>query len=87
MRAAAFICIAGVLLVAACKPPEKVTPPPAYATPAQVALSGAAVFIGAGDIGVCGLQGDEETAQLVDSVLKADSAAGVQSMAFTTGEA
>ena len=86
MRAATFVSIAVVLVVAACKPPEKVTPPQAYATPAQIALSGAAVFIGAGDIGVCGLQGDEETAQLVDSVLKADSAAGVPSMAFTTGD-
>jgi hypothetical protein len=43
-------------------------------------------LIGAGDIGVCGLQGDEETAQLVDSVLKADSAAGVPSAALTTGD-
>jgi hypothetical protein len=86
MRIGNLCCIAGCIVVAACKPPEKVTPPPAHASAAQVAIAGAAVLIGAGDIGVCGLRGDEETAQLVDSVLKADSAAGVQSVAFTTGD-
>jgi len=86
MRAEAFVRVAGLTLLAACKPAEKVTPPPAYATAEQVAISGASVLIGAGDIGVCGLRGDEETAMLVDSVLKADSAAGVTSAAFTTGD-
>ena len=86
MRTGILSSIAGVLLVAACKPPEKVTPPPAHASAAQVAISGAAILIGAGDIGVCGLQGDEETAILVDSVLKADSAAGVPVAVFTTGD-
>ncbi|HZJ01316.1 MAG TPA: metallophosphoesterase [Gemmatimonadaceae bacterium] len=86
MRAETSLRIAGLVLIAACKPPEKVTPPPAHATAQQVAVSGAALLIGAGDIGVCGMQGDEETAMLVDSVLKADSAADVPSAAFTTGD-
>jgi len=86
MRSGILYGIAGCITLAACKPAEKVTPPPAAASAAQVAIAGAAVLIGAGDIGVCGMRGDEETAQLVDSVLKADSAAGVQSAAFTTGD-
>lgn len=79
--------IAGIAAVlVACKPPEKVTPPPAHASPTQVAISGAALLIGAGDIGVCGSRGDEQTAELMDSVLKADSVAGVPVVAFTTGD-
>jgi hypothetical protein len=69
----------------ACQDLEK-TPPPAHASAAQVALSGAAIFIGVGDIGVCGTQGDEATAALVDSVIKADSAARVESVVFTVGD-
>jgi hypothetical protein len=75
-----------VAALAACKPHERVTPPPAHASAAQVAISGAAVLIGAGDIGICGTLGDERTAHLVDSVLLADSAAGVESVAFTAGD-
>ena len=36
------------------------------------------IFMGAGDIASCSSQGDEQTAALVDSVLKADSAAIVE---------
>lgn len=67
-------------------PPESPTPPPADAPAAEVALAGAAVLIGAGDIGVCGTRGDEATAALVDSVLKADSAAKVEQAVFTVGD-
>jgi acid phosphatase type 7 len=49
-------------------------------------MSGSAVLIGAGDIGVCGTTGDEQTAQLVDSVLKADSAERVETGVFTLGD-
>ena len=80
----AFAC--ALILVAGCKPPEDVTPPEAHAPASLVALSGAALFIGAGDIGVCGSRADERTANLVDSVLKADSAVGVPTAAFTTGD-
>lgn len=74
------------LLTLACKPPVQMTPPPAAATAAQVALSGASVLIGAGDIARCGFQGDEATAALVDSVLRADSTAKVHDEVFTAGD-
>lgn len=79
-------CVAVSVVSTACKPREKVTPPPAHASAVQVAVSGASILIGAGDIGVCGSRGDEETAVLVDSVLKADSAVHVESVVFTLGD-
>jgi calcineurin-like phosphoesterase family protein len=75
-----------LLLVLTCKPPVETTPPPAAAPAAQVALSGASVLIGAGDIAVCNSSGDEATAALMDSVLRADSAAKVHDEAFTLGD-
>jgi acid phosphatase type 7 len=87
MRSVLVPAIAGAAcFAAACKPAERATPPEAHAPASLVALSGAALFIGAGDIGVCGSRGDERTAQIVDSVLKADSAVGVPTAAFTTGD-
>jgi len=86
MRRALPVAIAIAIAPAACKPREAPTPPPAHASPSQVADSGAAVMIGAGDIGVCGSVGDEETAQIVDSVLAVDSAAGVPAVVFTLGD-
>lgn len=80
-------CIAGLWLsFTGCKPPERTTPPPAHAAASQVALSGASILIGAGDIGVCGSRGDEQTAMMVDSVLTADSVARVESVVFTLGD-
>jgi len=75
-----------VILLSCGFPPVRITPPPADAPAEEVALSGAAVLIGAGDIATCDGQGDEATAALVDSVLKADSAAGVEDYVFTTGD-
>ncbi len=79
-----------VLVVAACSiacpPPVKVTPPPATAAAEEVALAGASVLIGAGDISTCPSNGDELTAALVDSVLKADSVAGVKDQVFAAGD-
>jgi hypothetical protein len=49
-------------------------------------VAGASVLVGSGDIAVCGGQFDEATAVLVDSILKADSAAGVEDVVFTTGD-
>jgi acid phosphatase type 7 len=49
-------------------------------------MPGAAVFIGAGDIGVCGTNGDEATAHIVDSVLAAAAAKNSQSAVFTLGD-
>ena len=85
MRPIVIMVVMGAVF-AACKPREEITPPPAHAPAAQVALTGAAVLIGAGDIGVCGLRGDEQTAALVDSILKADSAVHVESAVFTVGD-
>ena len=62
------------------------TPPPADAPAAEVALAGASVLIGAGDISDCGNIGDEGTASLVDSVLRANAAANVETAVFTLGD-
>lgn len=77
-----------VLLVVplTCAPPVETTPPPAEAPAAEVALSGASVLIGAGDIGNCNNTGAAATAKLMDSVLRADSAAKVHDEAFTLGD-
>lgn len=83
-RAWPFFVIA--LVAQGCKPPVQNTPPPATASPELVALSGASVFIGAGDIASCTSQGDEQTAALVDSVLRADSVAKVNDVVFTLGD-
>src|SRR6202049_5051178 len=69
-----------------CVPTVQLTPPPAEAPAAEVALSGASVLIGTGDIGNCSNQGAELTATLMDSVLRADSAAKVHDEAFTLGD-
>ena len=52
----------------------------------ELSMPGAAVMIGAGDIAVCGTSGDEATGRLVDSLLTADSVAGVASAIFTLGD-
>lgn len=83
-----IIALSGVLAagVLACYPPVRVTPPPATATAEMVADAGASVLIGVGDIARCGWEGDEVTARLVDSVLRADSVAGVEDAVFTVGD-
>ena len=82
-------CVLGALvlcaLVAACKGKEGATPP-ADAQPFEIALAGAVVMIGAGDIARCDERGDEQTASIVDSVLKADSVANVENVVFTVGD-
>src|SRR5215204_1948777 len=63
------------------------TPPPTVGSPAkEVALTGSVVLIGAGDIARCESQGDEQTAAIVDSVLRVDSAANVATAVFTVGD-
>src|SRR5262245_22837815 len=83
-RPLAFIAL--VLRLQYCKPAVQTTPAPADAPAALVALTGASVLIGAGDIARCDAQGDEQTARLVDSVLRADSAAKVHDEVFTLGD-
>ena len=62
------------------------TPPPADSPAEAVALAGARLMIGTGDIATCGNDGDEATAVLVDSVLRADSVANVETVVFTLGD-
>jgi alkaline phosphatase len=64
----------------------RITPPPAAAPAEQVALSGAYAMVGVGDIASCSQRLGIETAMLVDSVLRADSVAGVQASVFTLGD-
>jgi len=49
-------------------------------------LTGASILIGVGDIAACDSRGDELTAAIVDSVLKADSVAQVENLVFTLGD-
>jgi acid phosphatase type 7 len=70
-----------------CSSDKSPTPIPPGAPPMELAISGApVVFIGAGDIAVCGTGGDEQTGKLVDSVLVADSIAGIETAVFTLGD-
>jgi hypothetical protein len=85
-RFRSFVVVGLAVLVVACKGEERATPPPAEAPPEEVALSGAAVMIGAGDIAVCGTRGDEATAGLIDSLVKVDSASNVETVVFTIGD-
>ena len=78
--------IVAVLLLVNCFPPVEVTPPPADAPAEVVALAGAAVLVGAGDIAVCGTQYDEATAAIIDSVARDDSVAKVEDVVFTAGD-
>ena len=75
-----------IVAIGACFPPVEVTPPPASAPAELVALAGASVVIAVGDIAQCGRPWDEATAALVDSVLRADSAAGVEDVVLTMGD-
>jgi acid phosphatase type 7 len=82
----AYVAILLLLAVLSCPPAVKITPPPADAPPELVALTGASVLIGVGDIAACDSRGDELTAAIVDSVLKADSVAKVEDAVFTLGD-
>jgi hypothetical protein len=62
------------------------TPPPPDAKPEQIAMSGAVVLIGAGDIGDCSNEGDERTAHVIDSVLKANADAKLETAVFALGD-
>src|SRR5215203_6130504 len=84
-RVMSVALLAGSLTVVACKGQEKPTPP-AESPATEIALAGAVVMIGAGDIAMCGVTGDEQTASIVDSVLKADSIANVANVVITMGD-
>ena len=86
MQRAYVIGLVSIAWVAGCHPPVQTTPAPADAPAAAVALTGASVMVGVGDIAVCGTQGHIQTAKLVDSVLRADSIAKVNDAVFTLGD-
>jgi hypothetical protein len=82
-----FVSVSAMCAVwLACHPPVQVTPPPATAPAAMVALSGASVLVGTGDIARCDYSGDDMTARIVDSILLADSIAKVDDEVFTLGD-
>ena len=62
------------------------TPPPPDAKPEQIAITGAVVMIGAGDIATCGNDGDERTAHVIDSILKANAEAKLETVVFAVGD-
>jgi hypothetical protein len=74
------------LAIVACKPSVNLTPPPAASPAPVVALSGASVMVGVGDIASCSSRLSIGTARLVDSVLRADSVAKVSASVFTLGD-
>jgi len=80
------IALVALGLLIQCKPSVHITPPPAAAPAELVALSGAYVMVGVGDIAGCSQRLGYETAVLVDSILRADSVAGVQASVFTLGD-
>jgi calcineurin-like phosphoesterase family protein len=73
-------------VVLCCSRDESPTKIPEGAQPTELALAGAAVMLGVGDIAVCGRGGDEAAARIVDSVLVADSAAGLPGVVATFGD-
>jgi len=77
----AALCIS----VVACRGKDEPTPP-AEASAREIALAGAKVMIAVGDIAMCGQRGDEQTAAIVDSVLKVDSIANVENVVITMGD-
>ncbi len=87
-RLGAGSVLLALCLLIQCKPSVHVTQPPApAAAPAPVvALSGAYHFVGVGDIASCSQRLGVETAMLVDSILRADSVAGVNASVFTLGD-
>jgi hypothetical protein len=80
-------CVSLTGLITGCSRDKSPTPIPPGAPPKELTISGPqVVMIGAGDIAVCGTGGDEATGKLVDSVLAADSIAGINTAVITLGD-
>jgi len=75
-----------ILATGACSRDENASPTAKGAAAQELVLAGAPVLVGAGDIAVCGTSGDEATGVLVDSLLLADSAKGVETVVATFGD-
>jgi hypothetical protein len=75
-----------VVSLASCSGDSSPTKAPAGPPLREISLPGAVVMIGAGDIGVCGTNGDEATGRLIDSLLVSDSIANIHTEVFTIGD-
>ena len=73
------------IALTACKGKEA-SPTPEGASQQELVLKGAPVVIAVGDIAVCGANGDESTGKLADSLVRSDSAQGVQTIIVTMGD-
>jgi hypothetical protein len=76
------------LLVAlhACSREKEATPTPSGPQQQELTLQGAPVVLAVGDIAVCGTSGDEATGKLADSLLRAASGAGAETIIVTMGD-
>jgi len=87
MRGIPGLLLAGLFAGAlGCPPPVQLTPPPATASAELVAEAGGSVLIAVGDIAACDSRGDEGTAAVTDSILRADSAANVKDAVAALGD-
>lgn len=78
--------LAACAVLNGCKPRVNLTPANPEAPAEEIAGTGASVMLAVGDIASCSSDGDERTAAIVDSVLRADSAAGVNDVVVTMGD-
>jgi hypothetical protein len=84
LRSDLLVAVCAVAL--ACSNDEKPTPPPGGPAKKELELSGATMMVGAGDIAVCGTNGDEATGRMVDSVVASDSVSNIHTEVFTLGD-
>lgn len=75
-----------LITVVNCSPDERPIPTRRGASERELVVKGAAVVIAVGDIAVCGISGDEATARLADSLMRADSVRGTQTAVITMGD-
>jgi hypothetical protein len=80
------LLIALCAIALACSGDEKASSPPPGAGEKEIALPGATIMVGAGDIAVCGTNGDEATGRMIDSIMVSDSAANIHTEVFTLGD-
>jgi hypothetical protein len=84
LRSHALVFLAVPLFAFGCDAQDRATPPAASAK--EVAIPGAPILIAAGDIAICGTNGAEMTGALVDSLIRVDSAANVETAVVTMGD-
>ena len=82
---AGLIFIVAVIAVVSCSRDD---PIPTREGPLEneIFLPGAPAVLAAGDIAICGRNGDEATGKLADSLLRADSSRGTQTIIITLGD-